>query len=346
MKSQNNLTKGLIDVIIINYNGGDEVIKCIESVIIQSYKNHEITIVDNDSKDGSLDNIKSKYPFVKIIETGYNSGWGVACNEGIKNSNGEYISLLNNDAYLDSNCLNEMVKAINIKDEYGSCASKILLWNEPEKIEVVGLSIYKDGSSVGRGRLQSSEKYDISEEVFCANDCVCLYKREMISNVGLYDPDFFIYADETDMGWRHQIAGWKCIYTPKAIAYHAHSRAAGDYSDFKAYHVERNRLYIVFKYFPYWNIISSFIYSTYRYLYQVRLIKKGKGSLAKYREKFSLFHGLIVLAKAHIDAFKKLPVMLKRRRKYNKEIKKISNKDIRELFLKYGISGKQLATYE
>jgi GT2 family glycosyltransferase len=342
----NKSVKDLINVIIINYNGGDVVLKCIESVKQQTYENYEIILIDNDSKDNSLTNIKNIYPEIKIIETGFNSGWGVACNEGINNSNGEYIALLNNDAYLDSNCLKEMVKAINIKEEYGSCASKILIWNEPEKIEVVGLNIYKDGSSVGRGRLQSREKYNKSEEVFCANDCACLYKREMINNIGLYDPDFFIYADETDMGWRHQIAGRKCIFNPKAIAYHAHSRAAGDYSDFKAYHVERNRLYIVFKYFPFWNIVSSFIYSIYRYSYQVFLTKKGQGSLSKYKEKSTLFNGFKVLLKAHIDACKKVPVMLKRRRIYKNEIKRITNKEIRSLFRKYGISGKQLAAYE
>jgi GT2 family glycosyltransferase len=232
-----------------------------------------------------------------------------------------------------------------LSPDYGSCASKLLLWDEPDTIEVAGLLIGRDGLSVGRGRLQSADLYTETEQVFCANDCCCLYRREMLDDIGLYDPDFFIYADETDMGWRHQIAGWKCIYTPHAIAYHAHSRAAGSYSDFKAYHVERNRIYICLKYFPFWRLVLSFFFSACRYTSQVWLIRKGRGSLAKYCEAASLWHGLGILGRAHLDALRMAPVMLRRRREY-RSIRRISGKGIRELFRSYGTTIGDLASYE
>ncbi len=336
---------GQIAVIIINYNGGEQIIECLRSLEKQTYTNHCVIVVDNESTDGSVAEIRQQFPTVRIIENGYNAGWGVACNIGIEATDTEYVALLNNDAYLDEQCLAKMVEAIELGEQYGSCASKILLWDEPDTIEVAGLVIYRDGLSVGRGRLESAENYNEIEEVFCANDCCCLYRREMLDQIGLYDPDFFIYADETDMGWRHQIAGWKCIYTPHAIAYHAHSRAAGSYSDFKAYHVERNRIFIALKYFPVRNLAASFFYAAFRYVSQVWLSRKGQGSLAKYREDASLWQGVKVLVCAHVDAIRMAPTMLRRRQTYQ-SIWRLPRKDVEGLFDHFGTTAREMALYE
>jgi GT2 family glycosyltransferase len=335
-----------VSIIIPNYNGGDLVTQCVSSALAQTYEPVEIVVVDNASTDGSLKQIQKQFPKVRIIESGYNSGWGVACNIGMLATNSTYIALVNNDAFLHQNCIQEMVKAIELNPQYGSCASRILLWDQQDTAEVCGLVIHKDGSSCGRGRLGPSDRYMQFEEVFCANDCCCLYKREMIDDIGDYDPDFFIYCDETDIGWKHQLAGWKCIYTPHAVAYHAHSRAAGSYSPFKAYHVERNRIYLTMKYFPLWQFLASFIFSTYRYLYQLHLATNGKkGALAHYRENHSLFSGLKILIQAHWDAFKKMPVMWERRKDL-KKIRRISQSDFNKLFHRFGISTRQMASYE
>lgn len=335
-----------ISVIIPNYNGGGKIVDCIQSVLFQTLIPFEIVVVDNCSNDGSDEFIKKHFPTVRLIQVGYNSGWGVACNIGMENTSGDYIVFLNNDAYMDKSCIAEMVKAIEINPKYGSAASRILLWDEPEKTEVCGLVIYRDGSSCGRGRLGPADKYMKEEEVFCANDCCCLYRREMIKDIGDYDPDFFIYCDETDIGWKHQLAGWKCIYAPRAVAYHAHSRTAGSYSDFKAFHVERNRIYLCFKYLPFPELIMSFFYACSRYFYQFYLsLTEKKGALSHYRKEHSLISGVWILLKAHFSAFSKLPVMWKRRKKILKE-KRISNRNIRELFKHFGITIRQMASYE
>lgn len=338
--------KGKVLVVVPNYNARECVERCIASVIEQTYSPIEIVVVDNSSTDGSDKLIAENFPKVRMIQSGYNAGWGIACNVGMHSSESQYIALINNDAYLDKNCIAEMVKAIEGKPEYGSCASRILLWDDPQTTEVAGLVIYRDGSSVGRGRLGPADRYMQSEEVFCANDCCCLYKREMIREIGDYDPDFFIYCDETDMGWRHQVAGWKCVYSPQAVAYHAHSRSAGSYSEFKAFHVERNRIFICIKYFPPLTLLLSFAYSIYRYLYMVFLSgKKKKGALAQYRKSHSLWAGLAVLIKAHWAALLKLPVMWKRRGEIARS-RKISPRELNQLFIQYGISTKQMASYE
>lgn len=339
------MAKDDISVIIVNYNGGEQILACLKSLKTQTYKNHRVIVVDNDSGDGSVSQIKKQFPQVRLIENNYNAGWGVACNIGILADDSEFIVLLNNDAYLDQNCLKELVNGICMQPEYGACASKILLWDDPKTIEVVGVVTARDGLSVGRGRLEPSDRYNEIEEVFCANDCCCLYRRSMINDIGLYDPDFFIYADETDMAWRHQLAGWRCIYNPRALAYHAHSGAAGSYSDFKAYHVERNRIYLCLKYFPFKHLVASFFIATFRYIYQVVLARRGQGALARYQEKASLGQGLKVLIRAHWDALCMTPKMLARRRSYH-PIKRLSNKEIDLLIKKYAVSIKKVAGYE
>ena len=108
-----------------------------------------------------------------------------------------------------------------------------------------------DGLSIGRGRLEKGDRYDEEVEVFFASDCACLYRREMLEDIGLYDEDFFAYADETDMGWRARLAGWKCIYNPKAIVYHCHSASCrGNTLLLKPSLVERNRIWVAIKNFP------------------------------------------------------------------------------------------------
>ncbi len=333
-------------VVIPNYNGAKYIEACLAYVLAQTYRPLEIVVVDNASTDGSDRLVREKFPQVKFIQSGYNAGWGIACNVGMAAAPSEYIVLLNNDAYMEKNCIEEMVRAVGSDPRCGSVASRVLLWDEPKKIEVCGLVIYPDGSSCGRGRLRPADSYMKPEEVFCANDCCNLYRRSMIEEIGDYDPDFFIYCDETDMGWRHQMAGWKCLYAPQAVAYHAHSQAAGSYSAFKAYHVERNRIFICFKYFPLPMLIASFFYSAWRYFYQFYLSAvEKKGALAHYRKHSSLGSGLAILLKAHLDAFRKLPVMWGRRREIFRK-KKISNRDIRGLFRRFGITTRQMAGYE
>lgn len=339
-------SQGKVLVVIPNYNGLKHIEQCLSSVLAQTYQPLEVVVVDNASTDGSDRLIQERFPQIRFIQSGSNVGWGVACNTGMRASDSEYIVLMNNDAYLEKNCIEALVKAVNIDAQYGSAASRILLWDEPEKTEVCGLVIYPDGSSCGRGRLGPADQFLLNEEVFCANDCCNLYRRSMINEIGEYDPDFFIYCDETDMGWRHQMAGWKCIYTPFAVAYHAHSQSAGSYSAFKAYHVERNRIYICFKYFPMPMLMMSFVYAAWRYFSMWRIaFWEDRGALAHYQKHSSLSSGLSILLKAHRDAFRKLPVMWKRRREIFKK-RKISNEEIRGLFKRFGITTRQMAGYE
>lgn len=336
---------GSVLAIVINYNGGETVLRCLESLRNQDYPHLKVAVVDNASTDGSAAKIAETHPEAMLILTGVNGGWGIGCNVGMAAVDSEFIALINNDAWLDPACIREMVAGLRLKPEYGSCASKILTANG-DRIEVCGLNIVADGSSCGRGHSGAISLYPEPDEVFCANDCVCLYKRAMIHDIGDYDPDFFIYCDETDMGYKHQLAGWKCIYYPKALAYHAHSLTAGSYSAFKAFHVERNRMLILFKYFPIWWILWATLLSGWRYVLWVWMARRRRhGALAKYLEGNSMGQGLAVLLRAHWSALKLAPRMFRRRFQL-RTIRRIDAAAFRKLFRDYGISIRAMAEYE
>lgn len=338
-------TDGSVLAIIVNFNGGEAVLRCLDSLQRQSYADVKVIVVDNASTDASADRIAETHPEAVLIRTGINGGWGIGCNVGMAAADSEFIALINNDAWLDPDCIREMVGSLRLKKEYGSCATKILTL-AGDRIEVCGLNIVADGSSCGRGRLGEISLFPEPDEVFCANDCVCLYKREMIADIGDYDPDFFIYCDETDIGFKHQLAGWRCIYNPRALAYHAHSLTAGSYSAFKAFHVERNRILILFKYFPLWWILWATALSVWRYVLWVWMARSRKhGALAKYLEGNSMLEGLVVLLRAHFSALRLAPRMFRRRFRL-RAIRRIDAAGFRNLFRQYGISIRAMAEYE
>jgi len=337
-----------VSIVILNWNGINFIRNCLDSVIAQDYENLEIIVVDNSSIDGSPEMIEREYRDVILIRNKENLGFGGGNNVGIKNAHGSYIVMLNNDTELDKTCISEMKKAIEKDKRYGSCASKIYLKFEEDTLDAAGIAIYPDGLSIGRGRLERGYLYDREEEVFCASDCCCMYRREMLEDIRLdgfdeyYDYDFFAYADETDVGWRAQIRGWRCIFTPNAKVYHMHSASAGVYSPLKAFLVERNRIWLQMKCFPLALLIYGQFFTLTRYFYQAYGALFGRGASGEFSQEHSKIELIKVLLKVYYSAILGLPKMLKKRREIQKK-RLISTGYMFKLLNIYGIKTKDIA---
>jgi len=335
----------LISVVVLNWNGIKVLELCLNSLKSQTYRPLEIIVVDNASTDGSVDLIQERYPDIKLIVNGENLGFGGGNNVGIQASRGRYMMMLNNDTRLDPGCIEELKRAIEKESHYGACASKILLEYEDDLIDAAGIVVCPDGLSIGRGRLEKGNQYDEEVEVFFASDCACLYRREMLEDIGLYDEDFFAYADETDMGWRAQLAGWKCIYNPKATVYHFHSASSGTYSPFKAFLVERNRIWVAVKNFPISLLLFGQFYTFWRYFLQAYGAFTGKGAAGRFTSDFSKMELVKVLVKVYLSLWEQFPLMLKKRREIQRK-KRISNREMYQLIERFGISAKEIALRE
>ena len=332
-----------VSVIIVNYNGSHLLKECLESLSRQTYTDFEIIVVDNGSTDGSVELVKNHFPEVHILVNETNLGYGEGNNRGIMHSKGRYVVLLNNDTKVHHCWLEELIKVAEEDSSIGMCASKILNYDNPEIIDNTGLLMYPDGLARGRGRLEKDRgQYDTLEEVFIPSGCAALYRREMLEEIGLFDEDFFLYLDDVDIGLRARLAGWKCIYVPDAIVYHKYSATTEPYSPLKAYLVERNRIWIVIKYFPLRMILMSPFYTFLRYLFQIYAVLTGKGAVNKLTKSESIFNTIKIVLKAYLSAFKMSGKMLRKRRDIGR-FKRVNNSEFYEWFKNYRISTRELA---
>ena len=335
----------LISVIVLNWNGRSFLEECLRCLKSQTYRSLEIIVVDNGSTDGSVDDVKEKFPDVNVVLNGRNLGYGGGNNVGSAVSRGSYLMILNNDTRPDSRCVGELMRSIEKDDRYGSAASKIILDDGRDRVDAAGIVVYRDGLSIGRGRLERSDHYDDEAEVFFASGCACLLRRQMLEDIGLYDEDFFAYAEDTDLGWRARLAGWKCIYNPRAVVYHQHSASAGVYSPLKAYLVERNHIWVAVKNFPLPLLMMSPFYTLRRYFWQAYGAFTNRGAAGRFTSDFSKTSLVVILLRVYLTFWKGLPRMLEKRRMIQKK-RRISTREVEELLRIHGISAREIALKE
>lgn len=335
----------LISVVVLNWNGKQTIEKCLTSLYQQTYCPLEIIVVDNASTDGSVDLVKDKFPDVTLIVNEKNLGFGGGINIGIRVANGRYIMVLNNDARLDRRCIEELKWGIEKDLKYGACAPKILLEIEDNLIDAAGIAVYPDGLSIGRGRMEPAEQYNEETEVFGASGCAALFRKEMLDEIGLFDEDFFAYAEDTDLGWRARLAGWKCIYNPQALVYHLHSSSTGNYSPFKAFLVERNRIWVALKNFPIPLLFVGQVYTLWRYLFNIYLVFTGRGAAGRFTQEYSKFQLLKIMAQVYLSVVRHLPFILKKRFKLGRR-RGLERKKAYLLLKRFGISTRVLTFKE
>jgi GT2 family glycosyltransferase len=337
----------LVSVIVVNWNGREYLGECLESLRSQTLLDFEVIVVDNGSTDGSVEYMESQFPgFIRILRNAENRGFSGGNNQGIKVARGQYIALLNNDARADKYWLKELMKAAPVDHRAGMLASRIYLQDGRKIIDNVGHLIYRDGLNRGRGRLEEDHgQFDKMEEVLFPSGCAALYRREMLEEIGLFDEDFFAYGDDTDIGLKGRLAGWKCLYIPEAVVYHRYSQSSGSYSPLKAFYVERNRVWIAVKYFPLSLLLKSPFYTFWRFILQGYGALTGRGAAGKFSQEYSRWQLLRILVKAYVSAIQGLPKMWKKRKEM-KKLTRVNKKEILSWFNRFGISAREISLKE
>jgi len=239
----------LVSVIIPNWNGGHHLPTCLESLRRQTYTRVEIIVADNGSTDGSLELLASDYPEVHVLDLGENRGFAGACNAGIRAARGTLVFLLNNDTEVDARWLDEVVAAFERHPAAGMVASKMLLFDQRDTFHTAGDFYRVDGIPGNRGVWQKDMgQYEREEAVFNACGGSAAYRRAMLDQVGLLDEDFFYSCEDVDLAWRAQLAGWQCIYAPRAVVYHKLSATGGGVT--ASFYDGRNFIYLLAKDYP------------------------------------------------------------------------------------------------
>lgn len=242
-------TQPAASVIVLNYNGRSWLDACLASVLGQELEGGvEVILVDNASSDGSVEQVQSRFPDVKVVTSGRNLGFAAGNNLGLHHARGRFRVLLNNDTVARPGWLRAMVAAAVEEPRAGAIAGKLLFLDRPGVIQNAGSYLLSDGSGADRGSGEPDQgQYERREEVFAACGASMLLRTEMLQAVGGLDGTFFTYYEDTDLCWRMRLQGWKVVYEPTAVVEHAHSATAVDGSPFKYFHADRNRLFMVIK---------------------------------------------------------------------------------------------------
>ncbi len=271
----------LLSIVIPNWNGAKFLPTCLDSLLKQTYTNVEVIVVDNASQDGSQALLQQDYAWVRLMELPENRGFTGACNAGILAAQGEYVALLNNDTEVDAGWAAAVVDAFERHPDAGSVASKMLLFDQRDHIHTAGDYFTRDGRAGNRGVWQQDAgQYNREEYVFSACGGSSAYRRTLLDQVGLLDDDFFFSLEDVDLGWRAQLVGWRCLYTPAAIVYHHLSATGGGVT--ASYYDGRNLIYVLVKDFPLWHKYGGRILRT-----QAKLVREAlrawRGAAARAR---------------------------------------------------------------
>ena len=239
----------LVSIIIVNWNGLLHLQQCLPAIYGQTYRDFEVIIVDNGSTDQSTSWVAANYPLVQVIKNKNNLGFAAANNIGINIAQGQYLVTLNNDTRPEPTWLAELVQGL-IAPNIGMVASKMLIWDTPSVMDSAGVEVDWAGFGWNRGWKQPASSWNESHEVFGPCAGAALYRREMLSEIGLFDEDFFAYYEDIDLAWRAQLAGWKCWYAASAQVLHKHSATGQLLNRYKIFLLHRNRLWTIVKNYP------------------------------------------------------------------------------------------------
>lgn len=211
-----------ISVVIPTYNLKKELLACVESIIKQDYSPLEIVIVDNDTTDGTTEEISRlqfRAPNLKLVRNKQNLGVTGGRNAGLRKASGDYLFFFDHDMVAEPKMIRELVKVAESDPRIGIVTPKIYYWEDKKRIWAAGTGINLwNGQVVFRGGKDIGQ-YDQVEEVQVAPAAI-LVKREVINKIGGFDDVYFATYEDTDFCFRAKKAGFKTFYTSKAVAYH------------------------------------------------------------------------------------------------------------------------------
>jgi GT2 family glycosyltransferase len=328
-------------VVIPTLKADKRLAECLGALAQQTRPDFEVIVVDNSGK-GLVRGGAAGQSGATVIEPGMNVGFGAAINLAIQKSKAPYVAALNDDAAPRPGWLEALLAAGERWTDAGMFASQVRFYGE-EQLDSAGMLIAADGSSKQRGHLFPVGEFDAEKEVLLPSASAALYRRAMLEAIGLFDEDFFLYCEDTDLGLRARWAGWKCIYVPGAVVDHHYSHSAGRASRLKAYYVERNRLFVVAKNFPARKLWRVPFATLARYWWHMRSLGLGRGTAAQFRrEGHSPLRLMLIVLQAHWALVRNARALLKKRRDIQRQAR-ISVAEFCKLLRAHSIRARRVA---
>lgn len=238
-----------VSIVVLNWNGRRHLADSLGSLSRLDYPERELEIIlcDNGSRDGSVELVRQTYPRVRVVELDRNHGFAEGNDLGARGAKGEWLGFLNNDMWVEPDWLRRLVAPLAEHPEIDSLASKILNW-DGSAIDFVGGGVSLQGFGFSHDHGRKASPRDVAGPVLFACGGAMLIRRELFEEVGGFDPDYFAFYEDVDLGWRLNVLGRTVWYNPDAVAYHRHHGTA-DRVPGRQMRVlyERNSLYTMFK---------------------------------------------------------------------------------------------------
>jgi GT2 family glycosyltransferase len=242
-----------VSAAVLNYNGRELLEVILPSLAAQDYPDFEMVVVDNGSTDDSLDYLRERWPQVRLVDVGgENTGVAAALNLAVSSCRGELVALLNNDIELDPRWLSELVLCLDRHPPAGMVACKLMRYRQRDVFDGAGNVFMRSATGWQRGQGQRDVgQFEEEEEVFAPTAGAALYRSQAFEQVGPFDESLWAYFEDVDWGLRAQLAGLRCWYAPKAVAFHMGSQTTkGDANPLYFELQRRNTLALLVKDVP------------------------------------------------------------------------------------------------
>ncbi len=247
--NEKHINNNLTSIIVLNYNAGNLLLDCVESLYKTVTHKFEVIVVDNLSTDNSHKKCKEKFPQIRLVENKENLGYCEGNNVGIRNAIGEFIVILNPDTIVEPNWLDELMKAF-LEFGDGIYQPKILSTTDHNLILSTGNMVQLFGFGFSRGREEKDfNQYDNDQNISYASGACLFTSLKIMKSLSGFDSFLFAYHDDLDLCWRASLQEINSYYVHKSIIYHPIEGYSFKWSPFKFYLMERNRLYCLFTHY-------------------------------------------------------------------------------------------------
>ena len=239
-----------ISVVIVTWNGRQYLAPCLDAVAAQADVTAETIVVDNASTDGTVDYLRERYPWVRVVALTENRGFAGGNNVGVRTARGRYVALLNNDTIPDPAWLRSLLCGIDETRGVALAASRIVYMHDPAVIDSAGDGMLRCGGAFKRLHGGPAADAGESREVFGVCGAACLLPKAIFEELGGFDEDFFASHEDVDLSYRARLRGYRCRYVAEAIVRHHGSATLGRMSAFAVFQGQRNLEWVYVKNTP------------------------------------------------------------------------------------------------
>lgn len=248
-----------VSIVVLNWNGRKHLDDCLQSLLELDYPSDRLQLIlcDNGSEDGSADHVRSRFPGVDLLALDDNYGFAEGNNRAAAYATGDWIAFLNNDMHVEPGWLRQLVGPLREQPGLACIASRIANWNG-SAVDFVGGGVNFQGHGFQIDHGKTISQNDHPRRLLFACGGAMLVRRDVFLDVGGFDPDYFAFFEDVDLGWRLNLLGHDVWYQPTATAFHRHHATANKVAPHKLRVLyERNALFTIYKCFDDDNLAAA-----------------------------------------------------------------------------------------